>query len=207
MSSPCWVDKVGPVLAYRTMHLNDVVSASSPMTSLDIKYSTHLVWVDDPASRVLLARAPQQWGKQAAQWIYVGFPVFTSGTTGQYLDNKGVDPNTWPELSRRFDRVQSRYVPPVSRKLLAFFPLPFFWFLGIRRSAWKRIRTELQLQQQMAWVEVTCIFIYIYIFAANCTSFIWNIGHTFFGSSRWCLSRSISCENYVSKYGVTYVED
>ena len=138
MSSPCWVDKAGPVLAYRAMHLNDVVSASSPMIPLDIKYSTHLVWVDDPASRVLLARAPQQWGKQAAQWIYVGFPVFTSGTTGQYLDNKGVDPNTWPELSRRFDRVQSRYVPPVSRKLLAFFPLPFFWFLGIRRSAWKK---------------------------------------------------------------------
>ena len=43
MSSPCWVDKAGPVLAYRTMHLNDVVSASSPMISLDIKYSTHLV--------------------------------------------------------------------------------------------------------------------------------------------------------------------
>ena len=38
MSSPCWVDKAGPVLAYRTMHLNDVVSASSPMISLDIKY-------------------------------------------------------------------------------------------------------------------------------------------------------------------------
>ena len=30
---------------------------------------TNLVWVDDPASRVLLARAAQQWGKQAAQWI------------------------------------------------------------------------------------------------------------------------------------------
>ena len=43
MSSPCWVDRAGPVLAYRTMHLNDVVSASSPMISLDIKYSTHLV--------------------------------------------------------------------------------------------------------------------------------------------------------------------
>ena len=26
---------------------------------------------------------------------YVGFPIFTSGTTGQYLNNKGVDPNTW----------------------------------------------------------------------------------------------------------------
>ena len=38
MSSPCWVDKAGPVLAYRTVHLNDVVSASSPMISLDIKY-------------------------------------------------------------------------------------------------------------------------------------------------------------------------
>ena len=25
---------------------------------------------------------------------YVGFPVFTSGTTEQYLNNKGVDPNT-----------------------------------------------------------------------------------------------------------------
>ena len=69
MSSPCCVDKAGPVLAYRIMYLNDVVPASSPMISLDIKYSTHLVWVDDPASRVLLARAAQQWGKQAAQWI------------------------------------------------------------------------------------------------------------------------------------------
>ena len=36
MSSPCWVDRAGPVLAYRTMHLNDVVSPSSPMISLDI---------------------------------------------------------------------------------------------------------------------------------------------------------------------------
>ena len=34
MSSPCWVDRAGRVLAYRTMHLNDVASASSPMTSL-----------------------------------------------------------------------------------------------------------------------------------------------------------------------------
>ena len=43
MSSPCCVDKAGPVLAYRIMYLNDVVPASSPMISLDIKYSTHLV--------------------------------------------------------------------------------------------------------------------------------------------------------------------
>ena len=60
MSSPCCVDKAGLVLAYRIMYLNDVVPASSPMISLDIKYSTHLVWVDDPASRVLLAGAAQQ---------------------------------------------------------------------------------------------------------------------------------------------------
>ena len=26
---------------------------------------------------------------------YVGFPIFTSSTTGQYLRNRGVDPNTW----------------------------------------------------------------------------------------------------------------
>ena len=26
---------------------------------------------------------------------YVGFSLFTSSTTGQYLNNKGVDPNTW----------------------------------------------------------------------------------------------------------------
>ena len=71
MSSPCWVDRVGPVLAYRTMHLNNVVPASSPMIHLDVKwlYSTHLVWVDDPASRVFLAIAAKQWGKQAVQWI------------------------------------------------------------------------------------------------------------------------------------------
>ena len=37
MSSPCCVDKAGPVLAYRIMYLNDVVPASSPMISLDIK--------------------------------------------------------------------------------------------------------------------------------------------------------------------------
>ena len=43
MSSPCCVAKAGPVLAYRIMYLNDVVPASSPMISLDIKYSTHLV--------------------------------------------------------------------------------------------------------------------------------------------------------------------
>ena len=31
MSSPCSVDRAGPVLGYRTMHLNDVVAASSPV--------------------------------------------------------------------------------------------------------------------------------------------------------------------------------
>ena len=34
MSSPCWVDRAGHVLAYRTMHSNDVAPASSPMISL-----------------------------------------------------------------------------------------------------------------------------------------------------------------------------
>ena len=34
MSSPCWVDMAGPVLAYRTMHFNEVVPASSRMISL-----------------------------------------------------------------------------------------------------------------------------------------------------------------------------
>ena len=32
-----WVDRAGPVLAYRTIHLNDVVPASSPMIYLDMK--------------------------------------------------------------------------------------------------------------------------------------------------------------------------
>ena len=35
MSSPCLVDKAGPVLAYCTMHFNDVAPAS-PMTSLHV---------------------------------------------------------------------------------------------------------------------------------------------------------------------------
>ena len=139
---------------------------SSPMIPLDIKYCTHLVWVDDPASRVLLARAPQQWGKQAAQWIYVGFPVFTSGTTGQYLDNKGVDPNTWPELSRRFDRVQSTYVPPVSRKLLAFFPLPFFGFLVfVDPPGRKKTGIAITSANCMSWS-------YLYFCAANCIKIV-----------------------------------
>ena len=34
MFSPCWVDRAGHVLAYRTMHSNDVALASSPMISL-----------------------------------------------------------------------------------------------------------------------------------------------------------------------------
>ena len=34
MSSPCWVDRAGPVLAYGIMHLNDVAPAFSPMISL-----------------------------------------------------------------------------------------------------------------------------------------------------------------------------
>ena len=34
VSSPCWVDRAGHVLAYRTMHSNDVAFASSPMISL-----------------------------------------------------------------------------------------------------------------------------------------------------------------------------
>ena len=40
MSSPCCVDKAGPVLAYRIMYLNDVVPASSPMISF--------VWLCNP---------------------------------------------------------------------------------------------------------------------------------------------------------------
>ena len=37
MSNPSWVDRAGHVLAYRTMHSNDVAPASSPMiTPLDI---------------------------------------------------------------------------------------------------------------------------------------------------------------------------
>ena len=36
MSSPCWVDRAGPVLAYRTMHLNDVTPASPMKYLLDI---------------------------------------------------------------------------------------------------------------------------------------------------------------------------
>ena len=46
MSSPCWVDRAGHVLAYRTMHSNDGSLASSPMTSLlDVirQYCTHVV--------------------------------------------------------------------------------------------------------------------------------------------------------------------
>ena len=31
MSSPCWADRAGPVLAYRTTNLNDVAPASSLM--------------------------------------------------------------------------------------------------------------------------------------------------------------------------------
>ena len=34
MSSPCWVDRAGHVLAYLAMHSNDVAPASSPMISL-----------------------------------------------------------------------------------------------------------------------------------------------------------------------------
>ena len=34
ISSLCWVDRAGPVLAYRTMRLNDVAPTSSPMISL-----------------------------------------------------------------------------------------------------------------------------------------------------------------------------
>ena len=36
MSSPCWVDRAGPVLAYRTMHLSDVAPASPMISLLDI---------------------------------------------------------------------------------------------------------------------------------------------------------------------------
>ena len=34
MSSPCWVDRAGHVLAYRTMRSNDVAPTSSPMIYL-----------------------------------------------------------------------------------------------------------------------------------------------------------------------------
>ena len=34
MSSPCRVDRAGPVLAYRTVHLDDVAPASTPTISL-----------------------------------------------------------------------------------------------------------------------------------------------------------------------------
>ena len=34
MSSPCWGDWAGHILAYRTMHWNDIELSSSPMISL-----------------------------------------------------------------------------------------------------------------------------------------------------------------------------
>ena len=34
MSSPCWVDRAGRVLAYYTIYSNDAAPASSPMISL-----------------------------------------------------------------------------------------------------------------------------------------------------------------------------
>ena len=113
-------------------------------------------------------------------------------------------------------------VPPVSRKLLAFFPPPLFFHFsspppGELVDPPGREKKNRNCNYSSKWHELKLlVFLYIYIyifffFAANCTSFIfleyWIFGHTFFGSSRWCLSRSISCENYVSKYGVTYVED
>ena len=36
MSSPCWVGRAGHVLAYHTMHSNDVALAPSPISLLDI---------------------------------------------------------------------------------------------------------------------------------------------------------------------------
>ena len=35
VSSPCWVNRAGPVLAYRTMQLNDVAPASRMIPLLD----------------------------------------------------------------------------------------------------------------------------------------------------------------------------
>ena len=40
MSSPCWVDGAGPVLAYRTMHLNDVAPASTIFLLKKKRYSS-----------------------------------------------------------------------------------------------------------------------------------------------------------------------
>ena len=130
---------------------------------------------------------------------YVGFPVFTSGTTGQYLNNKGVDPNTWPELSRRFARVQRRYVPLVSRKLLAFSPLFSSAFLvpvDPPENSFKN--RKLHFQQQIAWVEITCIFVQQVVRVL----IIWSIGFfiwSYFGASRWCYYKLKYCENYASK--------
>ena len=36
MSSPCWVYRAGHVLAYRTMHSNDVSPASPTISLIDI---------------------------------------------------------------------------------------------------------------------------------------------------------------------------
>ena len=103
-------------------------------------------------------------------------------------------------------------------KTTGFFPPPLFFlfsFFSPPRGLVDppgREKKNGNCNYSSKWHELKLlVFLYIYIFAANCTSFIfleyWIFGHTFFGASRWCLSRSISCENYVSKYGVTYVED
>ena len=100
MSSPCWVDRARPVLAYRTMHMNDVAPASSPMISLP-----------DIILRMIVFHTPGLSGRSRKQISlgysctavegykrcsgYGGSSIFTSSTTGQHLSNKGVDPSTW----------------------------------------------------------------------------------------------------------------
>ena len=59
---------------------------------------------------------------------YGGLPIFTSSTTGQYLNNKVWIQTPGPELSRRFDRVQRRYVPLVSYDYWLFLPFLVSWY-------------------------------------------------------------------------------
>ena len=94
VSIPCWVDRAGPVLVYRTMHLNDVAPASCPMISLlDIILRSMIVLRTPGLSGRSSKQSSFGYSSTAVEGYkrcsgYGGCSVFTSSTTGQYLNNR-----------------------------------------------------------------------------------------------------------------------
>ena len=138
MSSSCWVDRAGPVLAQSTMHSNDVASASSPVISLfDILQSNMVVtphtwfeWTIQQSELFGYSSTAVEGYKRCSG--YSGSSIFTSSYRAvlktQRCGSKHLVPNSHVGLIECNEDVR-RLFPTTT----GFFFI--FWLPGTRRSA------------------------------------------------------------------------